>query len=94
MERRAIAIHRLAGALLPLVLQLAPANFLRRVLHRAQPFQDEAAEPEVEVEVVQMVVEPPEPAEVEADIPAIENIPAPHGPLMGSLYGILNQQGP
>lgn len=44
------------------------------------------------------VAEPLEPAEADIDIPAVENmiqgIPAPHAPLRGSLYGILDHYDP
>lgn len=109
MERCVTVVHRLVAALLPLVPQLAPAGSLRRVLHRMLPysaallriaFQNEAAEPGTEVDVVEtnLSVEPPEPAEDEVDMPAIENViqamSVVHTPLAGSLYGILNHHDP
>lgn len=56
-------------------------------------FQSEDAEPETEVDIVELdpTVEPPEPAQVEPPIEdMIPDMPAPHAPLMGSLYGILD----
>lgn len=61
---------------------------------RRASFQNDAAVPENEVDIVEVdaMAEPPEP--IVADIPAMEGIiqdaPAPRAPLMGSLHGILD----
>lgn len=63
------------------------------------PFQNGSTEPGNEVSLVEMdpTIEAPEPAEAEAEMPAIENMiqgAPPHTPLLGSLYGVLGHHHP